>query len=62
MVHWDSSKGNKGSTMAERMTDYLLDMRRQRQAAIAAKLAAGYRPRLDERGNVILVKVKTEEA
>lgn len=53
-----SSKGS----MAERMTERMLAMRRQRQAAIAAKLAAGHRPRLNDQGKVILVKVKTEEA
>lgn len=70
MVGWghgkgkDSQTGGGASSMADRMTDYLMEMRRQRQAQIEAKLKAGYRPRLDAKGNVVLVKVEatTEEA
>ena len=61
MVGWGSDsngKDSKPASLGDRMTDYLVEMRRQRQASIEAKLKAGYRPRLDAKGNVVLVKVE----
>ena len=60
MVAWGDGKenGNKPTSLGDRMTDYLVAMRRQRQAKIEEKLKAGYRPRLDANGNVVLVKVE----
>ena len=60
MVHWEDDKknGNRPASLGDRMADYLIAMRRQRQAQIEAKLKAGYRPRLDANGNVMLVKVE----
>lgn len=62
MVGWghDNGKDDKAVSLGDRMSDYLLEMRRQRQAQIEAKLKAGYRPRLDDKGNVVLVKVEEE--
>ena len=60
MVHWedDNGNGNKPASLGDRMADYLIAMRRERDAKIEAKLKAGYRPRLDAKGNVVLVKVE----
>ena len=52
--------GNTSGTIADRMTDHLMTVRRARDAKIAQKLRDGYRPRLDHNGKVILVKVKTK--
>ena len=61
MVGWGQKrKDSKAASLGDRMSDYLLEMRRQRQAQIEEKLKAGYRPRLDDQGNVVLVKVEEE--
>jgi len=46
--------------MGNRMAEYLAELQRQRQAKIEEKLANGYRPRLDARGKVVLVKVDSD--
>lgn len=57
MVHFDGSKGKRATSMGDRMTDYLLAMRRERDRKRQQKIDAGYRPRLDAKGNVVLVDV-----
>lgn len=48
-------------SVSERMAMLFVAIARDRQAKIEDKLQAGYRPRLDDRGNVVLVKVKRRE-
>ena len=52
---------DKTISLSERMARRLREIAEERQAKIEHKLQAGYRPRLDDRGNVVLVKVKGRE-
>jgi len=48
----------KRASLADRMADRIRGLSEARQATIAHKLANGCRPRLDDNGNAVLVKVK----
>lgn len=45
-------------SLADRMSDRLREIAEDRQARLQAKLDDGYRPQLNEHGQVVLVKVK----
>lgn len=48
----------KVDSLADRMSDRLQELAEERQARVEEKLRDGYRPRLNERGQVVLIKVK----
>ena len=48
--------------LSRRMEDRLRGLSEARRARIKHKLDNGYRPRLDDNGNAVLVKVKTKGA